>query len=125
MGFNTRGYGVSVHRKDCPNADPAKRKPEEAGRWVEVSWVDSEQEYYQTSVEISAKGRDGLALDIAMALSTLKVKVNNLSARSQPDGYATVYLVLSVKDKKELASVINKLGQIQGVFLVKRAGDQP
>ena len=125
VGFITRGYGVSVHRKDCPNADPAKRKPEEAGRWVEVSWVDSEQEYYQTSVEISAKDRDGLALDIAMALSTLKVKVNNLSARSQPDGYATVYLVLSVKDKKELASVINKLGQIQGVFLVKRAGDQP
>ena len=57
-----------------------------------------------------------------MALSTQKVKVNNLSARSQPDGYATVYLVLSVKDKSELASVINKLSQVQGVFLVKRAG---
>ena len=50
------------------------------------------------------------------------MKVNNLSARSQPDGYATVYLVLSVKDKSELASVINKLSQVQGVFLVKRAG---
>ena len=77
---------------------------------------------YQTSLEISAKDRDGLALDVAMALSTQKVKVNNLSARSQPDGYATVYLVLSVKDKSELASVINKLSQVQGVFLVKRAG---
>ena len=122
VGFITRGYGVSVHRRDCPNADPARRKPEEAGRWVDVAWVGSEQEYYQTSVEISAKDRDGLALDIAMALSALKVKVNNLSARSQPDGYATVYLVLSVKDKGELGSVINKLSQIQGVFLVKRAG---
>ena len=121
VGFITRGYGVSVHRTHCPNATPEKQQAE-PGRWVQVSWVDSDQEYYQTSLEISAKDRDGLALDVAMALSTQKVKVNNLSARSQPDGYATVYLVLSVKDKSELASVINKLSQVQGVFLVKRAG---
>ena len=77
---------------------------------------------YRTCLEISAKDRDGLALDVAMALSTQKVKVNNLSARSQPDGYALVSLELSVKDQQELAGVIRKLSQIQGVFLVKRAG---
>jgi GTP pyrophosphokinase len=121
VGFITRGYGVSVHRKDCPNAS-AEKQAEEPGRWVEVSWVESDQEFYQTSIEISAKDRDGLTLDVAMALSAQKVKVTNLSARSQPDGYATVYLVLSVKDIGELASVINKLSQVQGVFLVKRVG---
>ena len=122
VGFITRGYGVSIHRADCPNADPARRKPEEAGRWVHVSWVEGEQAFYRTSLEISAKDRDGLALDVAMALSTQKVKVNNLSARSQPDGYALVSLELSVKDKQELTGVINKLSQIPGVFLVQRAG---
>ncbi len=122
VGFITRGYGVSIHRADCPNADPARRKPEEAGRWVNVSWVEGETATYRTSLEISAKDRDGLALDVAMALSTQKVKVNNLSARSQPDGYALVSLELSVRDKGELTGVINKLAQISGVFLVKRAG---
>ena len=122
VGFITRGYGVSIHRQDCPNADPVRRKPEEAGRWVSVSWVEGEQASYRTSLEISAKDRDGLALDVAMALSTQKVKVNNLSARSEPDGYAMVFLELSVKDKQELTGVINKLSQIPGVFLVKRAG---
>ena len=38
MGFITRGYGISVHRADCPNADPARRKPSEAGRGIKVSW---------------------------------------------------------------------------------------
>ena len=124
VGFITKGYGVSIHRQDCPNADPARRKPEEEGRWVKVSWAENAvaEAGYRTSIEISAKDRDGLALDGAMALSAAKVKVNNLSARSQPDGYATIYLELAVKDQKELNGVINKLSQIHGVFLVKRAG---
>lgn len=121
VGFITRGFGVSVHRADCPNADPDRRKPEEAGRWVKVSWVDSEQASYQTSLEISAKDRDALALDVTMALTAAKVKVQSFSARSLPDGYAVVSIVLEVRDKGELAAVINKLGQIQGVYQVKRA----
>ena len=44
-----------------------------------------------------------------------------MSARSQPDGYATVNIVLEVKDKGELETVINKLNNIQGVFQVSRA----
>ena len=121
VGFIPRGSGVSVHRADCPNADPDRRKPEEASRWVRVAWVSSPLPNYKTSLELSSKDRDGLTIDVAMALSTQKVKVNNLSARSQPDGYATIFLELSVKDRSELTGVINKLSQIQGVFLVQRA----
>ena len=121
IGFITRGYGVSVHRADCPNAAPDKRKPEEADRWVKVSWVDSKLPNYKTALELSSKDRDGLTLDVAMALSSAKVKVSALSARSQPDGYATVNIVLEVRDKAELESVINKLHNIQGVYQVSRA----
>ena len=121
VGFITRGFGVSVHRADCPNAAPARRKPEEAGRWVKVAWVDGDLTAYQTSLDISAKDRNGLTLDVAMALSTVKVKVTSLSARSLPDGYATVSISLEVRDKNELAAVSNKLGQIQGVYQVRRA----
>ena len=121
VGFITRGFGVSVHRQDCPNAHPDKRKPDEAGRWVKVSWGESEQTTYQTSLEISAKDRDGLALDVTMALTAAKVKVSNFSARGLPDGYALVSIVLEVKDKNELTGLINKLGQISGVYQVKRA----
>ena len=119
VGFITRGFGVSVHRQDCPTAE--RRKPEEAGRWIRVSWAAGELASYQTSLEISAKDRDGLTLDVAMALSAAKVKTTGLSARSMPDGYASVNIVLEVKNQEELSAVINKLGQIQGVYQVKRA----
>jgi len=121
VGFITRGYGVSVHRADCPNADPSLRKADESGRWVKVSWVEGSLPGYQTSLEISAKDRDGLTLDIAMALSSAKVKMSSLSARGMPDGYASVILALEVKNLDELTNVINKLGQISGVYQVKRA----
>ena len=121
VGFITRGFGVSVHRADCPNAAPEKRKPEEEGRWIKVSWATGELATYRTSLEIAAKDRDGLTLDVAMALSTMKAKTTSLAARSMPDGYATVSIVLEVKNHAELTAVINKLGQIQGVYQVKRA----
>ena len=121
VGFITRGYGVSVHRADCPNAAPDKRKPEEADRWVKVSWVNSKLPNYKTALELSAKDRDGLTLDLAMALSAAKVKVTALSARSMSDGHAAVNIVVEVQDKAELNAVINKLNNIQGVYHVARS----
>ncbi|MEG1857665.1 MAG: bifunctional (p)ppGpp synthetase/guanosine-3',5'-bis(diphosphate) 3'-pyrophosphohydrolase, partial [Pseudoflavonifractor sp.] len=121
VGFITRGFGVSVHRADCPNAANERRSPEELGRWVNVSWVGTDAASYQTALELSAKDRDALALDVTMTLSTAKVKVDSFSARSLPDGYAAISIVLQVKDKSELAAVITKLGQISGVYQVKRA----
>jgi len=117
IGFITRGFGVSVHRTDCPNAN---RKPDEKGRWVKVEWAEGENRSYRTALELSAKDRDGLALDVAMTLSAVQVRVPSLSAKAMPDGYAVVSVVVEVKDRSELTNVINKLGQIQSVYQVKR-----
>ena len=86
-----------------------------------MSWADGENAAYSTSLEIAAKDRDGLALDVAMALSAVKVKTTSLSARSMPDGYASISMVLEVKGQSELNTVINRLGQIAGVYQIKRA----
>ena len=121
VGFITRGFGVSVHRADCPNAQLENRRPEEAGRWIKVDWAEGGLPGYRTALELSAKDRDGLALDVAMALSAAKVRVPTLSAKAMPDGYAVVSVEVEVQDRGELANIMNKLGQIQGVYQVKRA----
>ena len=120
VGFITRGFGVSVHRADCPNAQAENIKPEEQGRWVKVEWAESENHSYRTALELSAKDRDGLALDVAMALSAAQVRVPSLSAKALPDGYAMVSVTVEVKDRGELTNVMNKLSQIQSVYQVKR-----
>ncbi len=122
IGFITKGFGVSVHRKDCPNADPAKRKPADQGRWIEVAWADTtDHEAYQTSLEITAKDRQNLFLDVAAALSAAQVKVDSLSAKNTPDGFAVITALLQVHSVGEVNTVMRKLNGISGVMTVNRA----
>ena len=120
IGFITRGYGVSVHRCDCPNAAPSRRKPEEVGRWIKVSWGSDVKEYYQTSLDIYAKDRLNLVLDVSSALSSTNTRVSMLNASATSDGFALIHLQISVNDAEHLASVMRKLHQISGVMKVDR-----
>src|SRR5699024_4342286 len=87
VGFITKGYGISVHRSDCPNASPERRAKEE-GRWLKVSWAESAQETYHTTLQVTAKDRMGIIVDISTVLSSTKTRVCSLNARTTPDGFA-------------------------------------
>ena len=120
VGFITRGYGISVHRADCPNADPARRKPEEAGRWIKVSWGGNTRESYRTTLEVVAKDRLNLIVDISTVLSSTKTHVSSLNARSTPDGFALITLDTDVADSQQLQTVMRRIEQISGVMRVTR-----
>lgn len=120
VGFITRGYGVSVHRKDCPNADLARRPPEEAGRWIKVSWGGKTRESYRTNLQVVSKDRPNLLVDISTILSAAKVHVSSLNARSTADGFALISLAVDVSDSQQLQAVMRRLEQISGVMRVTR-----
>ncbi len=121
VGFITRGYGVSVHRADCPNASQEKRTaPDQAGRWIKVSWGSDTNESYPTILEALCKDRHNLLLDISAALSTTNTFVLGINTRSTEDGYAICRLEVRVRDGQQLTTLMNKLHQISGVLNVTR-----
>ena len=120
VGFITRGYGVSVHRADCPNAAPERRRPEEAGRWVKVSWGKDVKQSYQTSLDIYAKDRLDLVLDVSAVLSSTQTRVAGLNAKTTADGFALIHLEIFVADSEQLSAVMRRLHQISGVMKVDR-----
>ena len=120
VGFITRGYGVSVHRADCPNVLRSKDNPAEAGRWIRVSWADKTSENYHTMLQIVAKDRISLIVDVSTVLSATKTRVLSLNARSTPDGFALLDLGIEVNGRDQLKTVMNRLEQIQGVMKVTR-----
>ena len=119
IGFITRGYGVSVHRADCPNASEEKRK-EQPGRWIHVSWGTDTNDSYPTTIEAVCKDRLNLLLDISSALSTTKTFVLGLNTRSTEDGFAIIRIEIQIKDGAQLSTLMNKLHQISGVLQVNR-----
>ena len=120
VGFITRGYGVSVHRADCPNVLRSRDNPAEAGRWIRVSWADKTSESYHTMLQIVAKDRISLIVDVSTVLSSTKTRVLSLNARSTPDGFGLLDLGIEVSDRDQLKTVMNRLEQIQGVMKVTR-----
>ena len=96
VGFITRGYGVSVHRADCPNVLRSKDNPAETGRWIRVSWADNISESYHTQLQIVAKDRISLIVDVSTVLSATKTRVMSMNARSTPDGFALLDLGLEI-----------------------------
>ena len=121
IGFITRGYGVSVHRKDCPNTNPNRYSEEDRNRWIKVSWGDNVRESYHTSLEVVCKDRPSLLVDISTALSTSKVNLSGFNGSATSDGFAIFYLTINVANSTQLEQVMRKLNQISGVMKVTRS----
>ena len=121
IGFITRGYGVSVHRCDCPNASPEKQKqPGQEGRWIKVSWGSDTNDSYPTTLEVVCKDRLNLLLDISAALSVTNTFVLGIQSRSTEDQFAIFRLEVRIKNGEQLKSLMKKLNQISGVLRVTR-----
>ncbi|MBQ1459528.1 MAG: bifunctional (p)ppGpp synthetase/guanosine-3',5'-bis(diphosphate) 3'-pyrophosphohydrolase [Oscillospiraceae bacterium] len=120
VGFITRGYGVSVHRADCPNAAPERRRSEEAGRWIRVSWAEKTNPSYDTTLEVLAKDRPELMVDISTVISATKTQFRGLNARLTADGSVLVTMDVSVSGTEQLQAVMRRLTQLSGVMQVGR-----
>ena len=121
IGYITRGQGVSIHRVDCENARRRAERPDEEGRWINVSWADEIRETYMTTLTVISRERGGLVMDIATIMNALNTKVRSINARDTGDK-SIVVITLESKGLDELKTVINRLQGISGVVEVNRNG---
>ena len=118
-GFITKGFGVSVHRADCPNA-AHRTDPRQAARWVRVRWANQEEQPFETTLELDCITRDGLLLDVAMVMTTARVRVKELTGKDLPGGKSMFLVRFEVKNYEELEAIRNKLMNIRDVVGSRR-----
>ena len=116
VGFITRGYGVSVHRSDCPNAVAGAQRPGEKDRWIKVSWDPDSLNTYKTSLDLIAKDRPGLAMDVTTVMATAKMNILGMTVNVLPDGYTKMNLVVEVRTQSEVTTIMNKLNLLRWFF---------
>ncbi len=119
VGFITKGFGVSIHRGDCPNAQ-GRNDPRQASRWVRVRWANQEEQPFDTTLELECITRDGLLLDLATVMTTMRVRVKELSGKDLPGGKSIFIVRFEVKNVEELESIRNKLLNIKDVMGARR-----
>ncbi len=119
IGFITKGFGVSVHRMDCPNT-LSREEPHQAARWVRVRWANQDEQPFETTLELECITRDGLLLDVATAMTTNRVRVKELFGKDLPGGKSVFTVKFEVKNVEELDSIRNKLLNIRDVIGSRR-----
>ena len=115
VGYVTKGKGIMVHRKNCPNVIKEKQ------RLVEVLWKDDiEFATYPVDIMIEANDRNNLVVDIMSLLTANKVALNNLHVRLTSNGLVNINATLLISDAKRLNDVFNILRSISGIYEITR-----
>jgi len=117
VGFVTRGAGIKVHRKDCPNINV------DNARLIDVYWDETivESRKYETTIKIFSKDRSYLLTDIVTCISQCKANMTAVNiVADQENLTATATISLIVDDAEHLHNIIANLRKINSVISVER-----
>lgn len=121
IGFITRGHGVSIHKKDCPNVPVDVSASAEPERWVRVQWNDQAAGVaFKAELEIGCLSRIGMMADISSCLAMMKVNIHEISSRDTADGRNFIRLKIDVSNSEHLKNVMARLNKIDGIISVSR-----
>lgn len=124
VGFITKGYGISIHKQDCPNLISMSSNPENAGRTVEAHWENASgsasQDMYEAQVVVYVYDRLGIIADISVALSEMRVFLLQINTLKRGNDKMAISLKISCKNVEHYHSIVSRLRAIDGVEDVTR-----
>lgn len=122
VGFITRGYGVSVHKRDCQNVQASMNDAIQRERWVAVRWADRSSSQFRSTLDIVARNSNSMLADISVALANMRVPTHEFNARELKNGNINVLVTISTQGLEHLSSIIQKISKVPGVLSVERSG---
>ncbi|MEG1774045.1 MAG: RelA/SpoT family protein, partial [Oscillospiraceae bacterium] len=120
VGFVTRGYGVSIHKKDCANVLSALQDPQQKERWLKADWAKSVKETFQSSIEVIGQNRPSLLADLSVLLNNLHVAVHSFVAKELKDGRLSFQVTMAITDVSQLVFITSQIKRIAGILTVER-----
>ena len=121
IGFITRGYGVSLHKRNCVNVPRDIKNSAEPNRWVNARWANNVKEKFNSDMKILTMDKANIIAEITMQISYMHVEIQSFTLNKSNDGMAQIYMSVLIKNMEHLKSVINKKSKINGVISVERA----
>ena len=120
IGYITRGFGVSVHKRGCTNVPVDIESCEEPERWVSAHWEDEIHESFLSTLEIVCNDRTGFLADVTRELSNMRIFITMLNTRELKNNQAVVTVTIEINNMDHLRSVMSHLAQINGIVSITR-----
>ena len=120
IGYVTRGFGVSIHKRSCTNVPKDLENCEEPERWKNAYWSDEIHDSFQSTLEIVCNDRTGFLADVTRELFNMHIFIHSLNSRETKDNQAIVTVTIKINDMEHLQLVIAHLSQINGVVSISR-----
>lgn len=119
IGFITKGRGISVHRRDCPNIEGLPES--EQGRLIDVSWDDTKKAEYDAHVTVTANDRKGLFSDISRVCENNDIRITGVHTGRIKDGIISITLTLSIVGIQQMEKILSAFRQVPSVLDVYRS----
>ena len=117
IGYITRGRGVTIHRKDCPNI---LSKPDKE-RLIAVDWGSTMKQTYPVKIQVMAYDRGGLLRDIASVVADEGTSMSAVNARTdKKDNMAILTATMEITDIAQLSRTLSRIYQLPNVLEVRR-----
>ena len=125
LGFITKGYGISIHKCDCPNIQAMLESEEYKDRWVAAEWERNESDtgnagVYEAFIQLYTEDRIGMLADIATALADMRVAILSVNSQKRANGMGIINLKVSCKNTDHYQSIMSRLKNLEGVLDVVR-----
>ena len=123
VGFVTRGFGVSVHKTDCPNVSQSRKNEDNLDRWVRAEWdteLTSVSANYEAMIQIIAEDGIGVIASISSALADMKVSISQIYTTVLKDGSVAINLHIGCKSTSHFDSIVSRLRSVKSVISVHR-----
>jgi guanosine-3',5'-bis(diphosphate) 3'-pyrophosphohydrolase len=122
VGYVTRGKGIAVHSKTCPNVQNLMY---DAERKIEVDWARNASDSFPVRIVVHTDDRPGLLHQLTSVLSDENTNVRSLEAKADGgNDAALVEMTVDVRDKKQLEKLCSAMRRISGVRDVERLVNQ-
>ncbi|MBE6707778.1 MAG: bifunctional (p)ppGpp synthetase/guanosine-3',5'-bis(diphosphate) 3'-pyrophosphohydrolase [Ruminococcaceae bacterium] len=125
IGFITKGYGISIHKRDCPNVMSGMKSPEFFNRWIHAEWdndalVSKNKTTFEAMIQIFAFNSISLIADITIALADMKVSILQINTKKRTNDDIIINLTIACKDTEHFTSIVSRLKSIDNVTNIVR-----
>ena len=119
VGYITKGRGISVHRKDCPNVQVPEN---EQSRLIEVDWEDTANtsQQYDTELVVEGYNRNGLLNEVLNVINSTTKSLNSVNGKVDANKIATISVNIGIMNTHQLDFIVDKIKQIPDVYSVRR-----